>query len=109
MAEEAWPETSWHLLRLLAREGSEAEWNLAWERFVRQYSPGLVAWCRTWGLSQHADEICQNVFFRIYPALRDFEFRRWFGWLLRAAAAELLAAPPDVDDPFAVILQNYRE
>src|SRR5882672_3849239 len=99
MAGDLWPKTRWTLLRDLAHAGSEAEWNHAWVRFVDQYGPGIVIWCRKWGLSRHEDDICQAVLRRLFPAMRTYEFRRWFGCVLQTAAAELLASADGDGDP----------
>jgi DNA-directed RNA polymerase specialized sigma24 family protein len=95
MAGDLWPKTRWTLLRDLAHAGSETDWNRAWARFVDEYCPGILIWCRKWGLHQHEDEICQAVLGRMFPAMRTYEFRRWFGCVLQSAAAELLADSPD--------------
>jgi DNA-directed RNA polymerase specialized sigma24 family protein len=110
MAGDLWPKTRWTLLRDLAHAGSEAEWNRAWARFVDQYGPGIVVWCRKWGLKQYENDVCQAVLRRLFPAMRTYEVRRWFGSLVQTAAAELLAESgrDGIEDLFLREMQRRR-
>ena len=76
-------DTSASLLERLRHPNEQA----AWERFVRLYTPVLLAWSRRLGLgADDAADLCQDVFARVFQALPGFAYdpsRRFRGWLWR--------------------------
>ena len=82
MAHPADTRTSVTLLEKLRRVPADAE---AWARFVQQYGPAILEWCRKWGL-QDADalDVSQEVLERLLVKMQSFEYERdgsFRGWL----------------------------
>jgi len=69
---------------LLARLGQPGE-QLAWQRFVRLYTPLLFHWTKRLGLQEHdGADLVQDVFALLVRKLPEFAYdpsRRFRGWL----------------------------
>ncbi|MCG6158262.1 RNA polymerase sigma factor [Rubinisphaera margarita] len=83
--------TSLSMLGDLA-EGSES----AWSRFERRYRAWLMTHCQRSGLSEaDADDVTQEVMFKIFQAIGDFDrqrngsFRKWMLIVTRSRIADL--------------------
>src|SRR5215467_6903267 len=70
----------------------------AWDDFVGQYGPRIVAWCRRWGLQEaDAQDVSQEVLVLLAVKLRSFvydpsrSFRAWLKLLTRHAWSDFLA------------------
>jgi RNA polymerase sigma-70 factor (ECF subfamily) len=71
----------------------------AWAEFVDQYGPRIYAWCRRWDLQEaDAQDVTQNVLFRLAQKLRDFtydpsrSFRAWLKTLTQRAWSDFVEA-----------------
>ena len=80
------PRTSPTLLGRLREAPTDG---VAWERFVAQYGPPTLAWCRKRGL-QHADaeDVTQEILVRLAKSLRTFSYdpsRSFRAWLRKVS------------------------
>jgi RNA polymerase sigma-70 factor (ECF subfamily) len=117
-------DTPGSLLERLRRPGDDA----AWQRFVRLYTPLLLAWARRAGVTgDDVNDLVQDVLLTLVRKLPTFHYdhsKRFRGWLrtvtlnkwrerLRRgtlpydAAADLAAVPGPVDEAFWE--EEYRQ
>jgi RNA polymerase sigma-70 factor, ECF subfamily len=84
------PATSYSLLSLLVNPTDQPGRQVAWARFVRLYTPVLLAWARNQGLQDAtAADFVQEVFLRLANKLASYRpeeghtFRAWLFTLVR--------------------------
>jgi len=73
----------------------------AWARFVDQYGPKILAWCRKWQLQEaDAQDVTQEVLLKLSDKMRTFvydparSFRGWLKTLTRHACSDFFDALP---------------
>lgn len=84
---------------LFARFQHDPMDRLAWERFVDQYGPRILAWCRSWRLQEaDAQDVAQSVMLKLVVQLQRFDydparsFRGWLRTVVRNAWSDALSA-----------------
>jgi RNA polymerase sigma factor (sigma-70 family) len=86
-------------LTLIARLRQEPMDQRAWERFVDQYGPRILTWCRSWRLQEaDAQDVAQAVMLKLVVQLQRFDydpsrsFRGWLRTVVRHAWSDALSA-----------------